>query len=237
LALPPRCHGQPPQAELDGARGNETRTRPQRKGCKSAPHHGFPIPFPQVQSLSRLLREVDTGTSRIGGSAAPSTRIFKYPGTQHGFNNDTTPRYRWETVERQLLRVRPGRGRRVGVGGSGAGGSAGGASGSGGDARGGSPVAGGTGGVSCVPGMEQTIITDCGYPSASGSPLSSVVFNESEVLRAIQPSGGAPSAAVRVFYNEEHALTLGVRQVVTKSAAGTTTTATRCRPSRAAPAA
>jgi hypothetical protein len=72
--------------------------------------------------------------------------------------------------------------------------------------------------------VEATIITDCGYPSASSSPLSSVVFNESDVLRAIQPSGGAPSAVVRVFYNDEHALTLGVRQVVVKTASGLTTT-------------
>ena len=26
-------------------------------------------------------------------AAASSTTMFKYPGTQHGFNNDTTPRY------------------------------------------------------------------------------------------------------------------------------------------------
>jgi hypothetical protein len=84
---------------------------------------------------------------------------------------------------------------------------------------------GGAGGIaSCTPGVEQTLITDCGYPSVSSSPLSSVVFNESEVLRAIVPSGGAPSAVVRVFYNDEHALTLGVRQVVTKGMGGQMTT-------------
>ena len=83
---------------------------------------------------------------------------------------------------------------------------------------------GGNGGVlSCVPGVEQAIITDCGYPSTA-SALSSTVFNESEVLRAIVPSGSWPNGVVSVYYNDEHALTLGVRSVTVKSAAGTTTT-------------
>jgi hypothetical protein len=55
LALPPGCHGHPPQMELDGTSRNQTGIATWRKGCKSAPHHGFPIPFLQVQSLSRLL--------------------------------------------------------------------------------------------------------------------------------------------------------------------------------------
>ena len=50
------------------------------------------------------------------------------------------------------------------------------------------------------------------------------MFNESEVLRAIVPSGTYPTGIIRVFYNDEHALTLGVRQVVVKTASGTTTT-------------
>ena len=41
--------------------------------------------------------------------------------------------------------------------------------------------------------------------------LTSVAFNESDVLRAIEPSGSASSGVVRLFYNDEHALTLGVR--------------------------
>ena len=76
----------------------------------------------------------------------------------------------------------------------------------------------------CVPGIEQIVITDCGYPTTGGTALASVVFNESEVLRAIQPAGGWPNGVVRLFYNDEHALTLGVRSVVVKSASGTTTT-------------
>jgi len=78
--------------------------------------------------------------------------------------------------------------------------------------------------MGCTPGMQGSAITDCGYPTAGGGPLASIVFNESEVLRAIQPSGGSPVGVVRVFYNDEHALTLGVSQVVVKTAAGTTMT-------------
>jgi hypothetical protein len=66
----------------------------------------------------------------------------------------------------------------------------------------------------CTPGVEGPVITDCGYPYASDNPLTSIEFNESEVLRAIVPSGGAPIASVRLYYNDEHALTLGVRSVV-----------------------
>ncbi|MGC4087511.1 MAG: hypothetical protein QM756_06395 [Polyangiaceae bacterium] len=68
--------------------------------------------------------------------------------------------------------------------------------------------------------MVGPVITDCGYPYASSNPRTSIVFNESEVLRAIAPSGGAPLASVKLFYNDEHALTLGVRSVV---ASGVTT--------------
>jgi len=86
-------------------------------------------------------------------------------------------------------------------------------------------AAGGTSGVfTCTPGVEQLIITDCGYPYASSNPLTNVAFNESDVLRAIQPSGSWPTGVVRMFYNDEHALTLGVRSVVLKSASGSTTT-------------
>ena len=72
--------------------------------------------------------------------------------------------------------------------------------------------------------LQQTIIVDCGYPYTSSNALTSVTFNEDEVLRAIQPSGSASSGVVRLFYNDEHALTLGVRSVVDKTASGTTTT-------------
>jgi hypothetical protein len=89
----------------------------------------------------------------------------------------------------------------------------------------GAASAGGTSGVfSCKAGVEQLVITDCGYPYVSSNPLTSVVFNESEVLEAIQPVGTWPSGVVRVFYSDEHALTLGVRSVVVNSSSGSTTT-------------
>jgi hypothetical protein len=110
-------------------------------------------------------------------------------------------------------------------GGSGAGGSGAGGTGQGGGGGAAGSGAGGGGGVgmgaACTPGVQGALITDCGYPMASSSPLTSVVFNESTVLRAIVPSGGAPMGIVQVFYNDEHALTLGVRQVVVKDASGT----------------
>ena len=65
----------------------------------------------------------------------------------------------------------------------------------------------------CTPGVVGPVITDCGYPYQSDNPLTNVVFSETEVLRAIDPSGGVPLASVRLFYNDEHALTLGVKHV------------------------
>jgi hypothetical protein len=98
---------------------------------------------------------------------------------------------------------------------TGAGGAVG-TAGSGGRGGGGRLGSGGAGGAitTCTPGVQGNAIVDCGYPYASNNPLTNIAFSESEVLRAIEPSGGAPMATVRVFYNDEHALTLGVRQVV-----------------------
>jgi hypothetical protein len=79
------------------------------------------------------------------------------------------------------------------------------------------------------------VITSCGYPYASSNPLTSVTFNESTVLRVIEPSGGSPYARIRLFYDDEHALTLGVRSVVVKTTMGTTTTAYPVAPLNADP--
>src|SRR5258706_5595672 len=59
----------------------------------------------------------------------------------------------------------------------------------------------------------------CGYADNSNSPRSGVLFNESEVLRAFSPvSGGITRIGlglqVRMWYNDEHALTLGVNKVI-----------------------
>src|ERR1051326_7381989 len=71
--------------------------------------------------------------------------------------------------------------------------------------------------------------TNCtlGYPVASSEPRTSVVFNESEVLRAFDPQDVAtatPGLTIKLWYNDEHAMVLGVRRVVVKTAHGTTTT-------------
>jgi hypothetical protein len=87
-------------------------------------------------------------------------------------------------------------------------------------ATGGATGAGGANGQ-CLPGVIGPQLTDCGYPYSSANPLTGVIFNESEVLAAIQPLGGSPVGTVRLFYNDEHALTLGVRHVDVVSATGT----------------
>jgi hypothetical protein len=65
------------------------------------------------------------------------------------------------------------------------------------------------------------------YPFSSNNPRTSVIFNESEVLRAFDPPSGilvaTPGATVKVWYNDEHALVLGVRQVKVVSGCASTT--------------
>jgi len=107
--------------------------------------------------------------------------------------------------------------------------------GSGAGGTNGGSVGGSSGVFTCKPGVEQLVVTDCGYPYASSNPLTSTVFNESEVLRAIQPSGSWPNGVVSMFYNDEHALTMGVRSVVVKSASGSTTTDYTVSPLAASP--
>jgi hypothetical protein len=76
------------------------------------------------------------------------------------------------------------------------------------------------------------------YPDNSNLPRSAQVFNESEVLRAFDPGpsicGNAPEY-IKLWYNDEHALTLGVRQVIVKTAGGTTTTPYAVSPTPASP--
>ena len=63
-----------------------------------------------------------------------------------------------------------------------------------------------------------------GYPFSSANPRTNTTFNESAVLRAFAPQMAGPKDTVKVWYNDEHALTLGVRQVAVKTKTGTTTT-------------
>ena len=95
---------------------------------------------------------------------------------------------------------------------------------------------GGTSGVfACTPGVQQLVITDCGYPYASSNPLTSTVFNESEVLRAIQPSGRGRTASSGCSTTTSTRSRSGVRSVVVKSASGTTTTDYPVSPLAASP--
>jgi hypothetical protein len=79
---------------------------------------------------------------------------------------------------------------------------------------GGAGGAGGSTPSACTPGVVGPVITECGYPFASANPLTDILFNESTVLAAIMPSGGYPFASIQLFYNDEHAMTLGVRETV-----------------------
>ena len=75
--------------------------------------------------------------------------------------------------------------------------------------------------TNCVP------LTPCTppYPFASANPRTSIDFNESEVLRGftVSVTNGCMPKQIRVFYNDEHALVLGVRRVIVKTAGGNTT--------------
>ena len=66
-----------------------------------------------------------------------------------------------------------------------------------------------------------------GYPDNSHTPRSQQVFSESSMLVALDPGpsvcGKAPEY-IKIWYTDEHALLLGVRQVIVKSSTGTTTT-------------
>ena len=65
------------------------------------------------------------------------------------------------------------------------------------------------------------------YPDNTNLPRSAVIFNESEVLRASDPgpaSCGSTGSVIKLWYNDEHALLLGVRSVSVKTFSGITTT-------------
>src|SRR5438876_4624074 len=70
-------------------------------------------------------------------------------------------------------------------------------------------------------------VLPCSYPFKSTDPRTYVAFNESEVLRAFSPQGtinALPGLTIKVWYNDKHALVLGVRRVIVKTFTGTTTT-------------
>jgi hypothetical protein len=63
-----------------------------------------------------------------------------------------------------------------------------------------------------------------GYPDLSHQPQSSTIFSESDVLVTYEPSMAGPNDTIKAWYSDEHALTLGVNQVVVKTKTGSTTT-------------
>jgi hypothetical protein len=63
-----------------------------------------------------------------------------------------------------------------------------------------------------------------GYPFSSTNPRTSILFSESEVLRAFSPNVAGPNDTLKVWYNDERALTLGIRRVIVKTKSGSTTT-------------
>src|SRR5205823_754008 len=79
-------------------------------------------------------------------------------------------------------------------------------------------------GLLACPQASAAVVAPCvlGYPFTSKNPRTSVAFNESEVLRAFQPAAVRPGERLMVFYNDEHALTLGVSKVLVKTSSGTT---------------
>src|SRR5439155_668532 len=62
------------------------------------------------------------------------------------------------------------------------------------------------------------------YPFASSEPRTAVLFGTSQMVRAFQPGVAGGGERLKVFYNDDHALTLGVRRVIVKTTRGTTVT-------------
>jgi len=63
------------------------------------------------------------------------------------------------------------------------------------------------------------------YPDSSNLPRSLAAFNESDVLVASEPgiaTCGTQPQQIKVWYADEHPLCLGVKQVIVKTAAGST---------------
>jgi hypothetical protein len=70
------------------------------------------------------------------------------------------------------------------------------------------------------------VVPECDiyYEYQSSNPLTNLLFNENEVLRAFRPDIAFKDGTIQMFYNDEHTLTLGVSKVSVKTAGGTTDT-------------
>ena len=63
-----------------------------------------------------------------------------------------------------------------------------------------------------------------GYPSGTAPAKSSAPISESSALAAFGPNFILPHGTLSAWYSDEHALTLGVRQINVKTSGGSTTT-------------
>jgi Putative Flp pilus-assembly TadE/G-like len=75
--------------------------------------------------------------------------------------------------------------------------------------------------ASCTATPSQCVI---GYPYSSSNPRTSEAFSESVVLRGFTAQVNRSGNTIDVWFNDEHALTLGVRQIVVKTSATKSTT-------------
>src|SRR5207247_4082329 len=55
------------------------------------------------------------------------------------------------------------------------------------------------------------------YPFASSEPRTAVLFGTSQMVRAFQPGVAGGGERLKVFYNDDHALPVGVRRVIAKT--------------------
>jgi hypothetical protein len=78
--------------------------------------------------------------------------------------------------------------------------------------------------AACPAALQQPLVVDCGYTPLAG-----------DAVRAVEASGGWPSATVRLFYNDAHALILGVRRVAVIAGISTVTTDYPVTPLAASP--
>lgn len=69
-------------------------------------------------------------------------------------------------------------------------------------------------------------LTPCGitYPYGKAPALTSVVFNESQVMAGYGPTFVLPHGQIMSWYEDEHPINLGVYKVTVKTTSGTTTT-------------
>src|SRR5207237_3566727 len=61
------------------------------------------------------------------------------------------------------------------------------------------------------------------YPYSSTNARTSLIFSESESMRAFSTSVAGRRDTIRVWYNDEHPLALGVRRVIVITSKGSTT--------------